>query len=105
VQARERASHPGVISRAAQLQVLEHEEGLAAFLSTANRRGDAAAGGERGQAVGLGGEVVELRARVDLREVLATVAFEDEAAMDAAAAGGCDVLDAKYPCGLRDRGL
>jgi hypothetical protein len=91
-----------VISRAAQLQVLEHEEGLAAFLSAANRHGDADTGGERGQAVGLGGEVVELRALVDLREVPATAALEDEAAMNAAAAGGFDVLDAKRPCCLRD---
>jgi hypothetical protein len=56
-----------MVTRPPDLEVLEHEKGLAFRLSAAQRSGDACARGREGrQAVGFRREVVELRAVVDL---------------------------------------
>src|SRR5690242_5927655 len=81
----ERASECSVITAPADLQVLEHEKGVLAILPVAQRYRDPGAGvGERAEAVDLGCKIVEQRAVVDFREVLAPAALEHEAAVDAA---------------------
>jgi hypothetical protein len=81
----ERASELCVVAVPAHLQILEHEKRFVARLAAAQRSRDpSAGGGERRQAIGLGGEVVELRALVDLREILAAFSLDDKAAMDTA---------------------
>jgi len=102
----EHAPEGGEVALAAHLQVFEYEKSLLACFPAAKRQGDpGAGGGERCKAAGFCGEIVELGALVDLREIPAAAAFEDEAAMDASAAGGCRSLDAECARGLRNGGL
>ncbi len=104
--ARKRAPERREVAASPHVQILEHQEGLVAPLSAAQRGRDARAGvGERREAVGLRREIVELRALVDLREILAAAALEHEAAVDAAAVCRRRSLDVESPCRLRDGGL
>src|SRR5712691_10481143 len=99
----ERAPQRGVIAVCAHLKVLEHEKYFLARLSPAQRRRDSGTGrGKRREAVGLCREIVELRAAVDFREVLASAALEHETTMDAASRRGGRALDAECTCGIRD---
>ena len=80
----ERAPESRVVAVFAQLKVLEHEERLLARLSLAQRDGNPGAGRrKRSEAVGLGSEIVELRAGVCFGEVSATTALEQQASVDA----------------------
>jgi len=76
--------------------VLEHKKGFVARLAAAQRRRNSGTGGgERREAVGLGGEVLELCAIVDLGEIPATAPLERQAAMDATSPRGSRLLDTK----------
>jgi hypothetical protein len=102
----EHAPEGRVVASAAQLQVLENEKSLLARFPAAERRGDpGAGGGERREALGFRGEIVALRAPVDFREVPAAAALEDEAAMDAPAAGRRRSSDVERTRGFRNGGL
>src|SRR6266545_5584072 len=102
----ERVAQRGVIAGSAQFQVFEHEERCLARLSSAQRGGDPRTGcGQRFEAVGLRGEIVELRAVVCFDEVFSTAALEYETAVDATSRDGRRALDAERPRGIRNRGL
>lgn len=105
--------HPGEhapegreVALAADLQVFENEKGFLARFTAAKRgRNPGAGGGERREAVGFGGEIVEFGALVDFRKVPAAAALQDEAAVDASAAGWCRPPDAERARDLRNGGL
>src|SRR6266850_6806201 len=100
----ERTAESRVVAVSAQLKVLEHEEGFPARLSLAHRDRNSGAGrGKRSEAVGLGGEIVELRAGVCFGEVSATTALEQQASVDATSRDRRRALDPKRSRDIRNR--
>ena len=94
------------VALAAHLQVFENEKGfLAGFPAAKRGRNPGAGGGERREAVGFCGEIVELCSLVDFRKVPEAAALEDETAMDASAAGGRRSPDAERARDLRNGSL
>ena len=90
------APERGVIAACTQFQVLEYQEGFPAGLSSAQGEGNSGAGrGKRSEAVGLGGEIVELRAGVCLGEVSAATALEQQASVDATSRDRRRALDSE----------
>ena len=103
---RERTSQTGVIAVRTQIEVFEHEERFFLGFSSAHRsRNTCTARRKRREAVGLRGEIVQLRAVVGFCEVLAALVLEYEAPVDATSLGGRGALDVKSPRGIRDRGF
>ena len=102
----EHASEARVISLAAHLQVFENEKRLVTRFPAAQRgRNPGSGGGERRETVGFRREIVELGALVDLCEVLAPAALENEASMDATAPGRVRPLDAERARDFRNGSL
>src|SRR5712691_12884855 len=80
----ERASKRRVVAGPSQVQIFKHQKRFFPPFSPANgRRNARTRRGKRGEAFGLGGEGVKVRAVIDFREELASTALEYERAVDA----------------------